>query len=360
MSKRKRSNSPSSSSDKKDDESIVAQVHRLWSRLEKHLTEKRPGVLKALNPPATEEEIKEFESKLGYPLPIEFRTLYKLHNGQESQKTEKVEDLLFHPIDFASVWLPLSACETHKEAADLDFLTTNMECLQEEKKRKMEEIKTTKRGKGGKGGKGLNVPTEDNPLNGFVGFISNHEHDDSVSCCGLLLGYHKASASPRVYRWHGEMHDVAELEDKGNFLKWFENAIKEMEILEDSDGDQNKETKEPQNDEEEKEEEQEDQSKLSMKKSTRLSDMNCIITGLFDPHEPQDIADYIIRNGGKISQNVTGTVTHMVLGKPGEIPPYRIKTGKGSKKYREAKKKKRIKTIEFEELQDIINGKKNL
>jgi len=360
MNKRKRTNSSTSttSSETKDDASIIAQVHQLWNRLEKHLKEKRPGIFESLNPPASDEELKEFETNLRFPLPIEFRTLYKIHNGQANEKASSVEECFYNPIDIAAIWMPLSECETQNSPKQLDFLTFNMKSLKEEKNKKGKTEKPPSppppppTGSGrGKGGKGLLVQTEDNPLNGFIGFISNHMNNDSVECCGILLGLDKATQLTRVYRWHGQMKDVLELEEKGTFLKWFEDTINEMENPKEDNDDDDKETKK---------EEEEKKSKLPMTTSKRLKNMNCIITGLFDPHKPQDIADYIIRNGGKISQNITGTVTHMILGKPGVIPPYNIKTGKGSKKYREAKKKKRIQTIEFEELQDIINGNKDL
>jgi len=330
------SSSSSSSSDKKSNEEIISFVHELWNRLEKNLKEKRPGIFESLNPPATDEEIKEFEKNLGFPLPLELQTLYKIHNGQNEEKTNSVEDFFLHPIEWGSVWFPLSQCQTPQSPDQLDFLTLNMDIPKTEEEKKEAPPSPppspppvrSGRGQGGKG-----FQTTDNPLASFVGFISNHTNNDSVECCGFVLGYDKKDSSTTMYRWHGQMSDVLQLEPKGNFLKWFEACVKEMENpTEDNDNDNDK-------DDDEEAKEDDNKKKLSERTSIRLKKMNCIITGLFDPYEPQEVADYIIRNGGKVSQNVTGTVTHMVLGKPGVIPPYNTKTGKGSKKYREAKKK---------------------
>jgi len=49
--------------------------------------------------------------------------------------------------------------------------------------------------------------------------------------------------------------------------------------------------------------------------------MNCIITGIFESMSPEEIAQLVLRHGGKVSTNVTGLVTHMILGESGLLPP---------------------------------------
>ena len=51
--------------------------------LETRLAARFPEMHAALRPPATDEQLDRFEAEFGYPLPAEFRTLYRWHDGSD-------------------------------------------------------------------------------------------------------------------------------------------------------------------------------------------------------------------------------------------------------------------------------------
>jgi len=59
-------------------------MKELWEQFERWLSDNWPEGLADLNPPATEEEIKELEQALGIVLPANFIECLKVHNGQKS------------------------------------------------------------------------------------------------------------------------------------------------------------------------------------------------------------------------------------------------------------------------------------
>ena len=86
-----------------------------------------------------------------------------------------------------------------------------------------------------------------------------------------------------------------------------------------------------------------------------LRGMVFVVIGLFDDKE--GIKNLINKNGGGLSASYTKNVTHGLLGKSGKTK-YGRKTGKGSKVYKDLKKKK-IPILSVDELNEMIkNGKK--
>jgi len=61
-----------------------------------------------LNPPASEQEIQEFERKIGFSLPVDFKEFYSICNGFECTedifKMVSLEDALLHEQDYGKNW----------------------------------------------------------------------------------------------------------------------------------------------------------------------------------------------------------------------------------------------------------------
>ena len=57
----------------------------LWERLETYLKSHAPGVLEFLNPPATENQIREAETVLGVSFPADLIASLRIHNGQPEE-----------------------------------------------------------------------------------------------------------------------------------------------------------------------------------------------------------------------------------------------------------------------------------
>lgn len=53
----------------------------LWQRIEQGFATHSPHLLDLLRPGASEEELLQAEEALGVPLPEDFKTFYRLHNG---------------------------------------------------------------------------------------------------------------------------------------------------------------------------------------------------------------------------------------------------------------------------------------
>jgi len=121
---------------------VGTRIKKAWTTIEKHLNKIKSPMLATLNPPATEEEIKTFETKLGRPLPLDFRTCYLIHNGQSDQT----------PVEH---WLadcplfPLEYCETHNDS-EIEFLCDGIldeedKAKEEEEKKKLKKLKKKKK-----------------------------------------------------------------------------------------------------------------------------------------------------------------------------------------------------------------------
>lgn len=53
-----------------------------WSRLKAKIEEESPRILDSLNPPASEELIRQTEEAMHVQLPDDLKAMYRLHNGQ--------------------------------------------------------------------------------------------------------------------------------------------------------------------------------------------------------------------------------------------------------------------------------------
>ena len=56
----------------------------IWNNLIELLSLQSEKLVQAINPPATEEELRDLELKLDVRLPEDFKSFYKVHNGQET------------------------------------------------------------------------------------------------------------------------------------------------------------------------------------------------------------------------------------------------------------------------------------
>ncbi|WP_406124662.1 SMI1/KNR4 family protein [Streptomyces canus] len=64
----------------------MSGVIAVWSRISRWLTENTPAHADALNPPTTDEQIAEAESKMGLSLPSELRQLLMVNNGSTAKQ----------------------------------------------------------------------------------------------------------------------------------------------------------------------------------------------------------------------------------------------------------------------------------
>lgn len=57
-----------------------------WETYKAAIQAKFPSILDQLNPPATDEQIRDLETKIGLSLPEQFKELYKINNGERQNK----------------------------------------------------------------------------------------------------------------------------------------------------------------------------------------------------------------------------------------------------------------------------------
>jgi cell wall assembly regulator SMI1 len=72
---------------------VEAAIRDIWREIELWYKEKAPGILENLKPPASDEQIKEFEVRLGTSLPPDYRASLKVHNG----------DIYFHDYKYLRI-----------------------------------------------------------------------------------------------------------------------------------------------------------------------------------------------------------------------------------------------------------------
>lgn len=65
---------------------IRDRVQNAWNRIHAAFEKIGPRSLESLNPPATEQQIVDLETKLGFPLPDDVKCSLKIHNGQDTTK----------------------------------------------------------------------------------------------------------------------------------------------------------------------------------------------------------------------------------------------------------------------------------
>lgn len=69
-----------------------------WDRLHRWYAEHLPVVMETWNPPASEEQIADFERRIGRPLPEEVKASYRIHDGQR-QRPGALYGLALHSLD---------------------------------------------------------------------------------------------------------------------------------------------------------------------------------------------------------------------------------------------------------------------
>lgn len=60
-------------------------MQSIWMRFETWLTANAPQLTDALNPAATDVELRELATTIGTELPADFVAFYRIHNGQQSE-----------------------------------------------------------------------------------------------------------------------------------------------------------------------------------------------------------------------------------------------------------------------------------
>lgn len=81
--------------------------------------------------------------------------------------------------------------------------------------------------------------------------------------------------------------------------------------------------------------------------------MNFVCTGIYSA-EHEDVEAVLKAHGAQVSATVTGLVTHLLLGETGKVGPYNTLTGKGTKKYKDAMKKKSVKHFSEEDVLALL------
>lgn len=106
------------------------KIESLWSRIHKWIDKKVPEFHAYLRPGASEEQLCEFENAIGFSVPEEFRTLYRIHNG--SYRAQFFDGCYFYSVDEIIY-------EWTRRKEDLERLCLNQNCdLDEEKEEKRE------------------------------------------------------------------------------------------------------------------------------------------------------------------------------------------------------------------------------
>src|SRR5262249_3000411 len=75
-------------------------ISELWQRIEAWLSANAPKIIGNLNPPATDAEVAAAEAALGCQMPDQWRQLYQVHNGMNSEANL---GSLFYGMEFWSL-----------------------------------------------------------------------------------------------------------------------------------------------------------------------------------------------------------------------------------------------------------------
>jgi len=295
-------------------------VRSSWKRLDIWLTTHAPATAASLQAGATETQLVDVEKALGRKLPADFRECFLIHNGQDIANLGKSEDTLFPD---GVLFLSLEECEHHRDGGNVASLAAGLIEEDDNGNTIPKAPETVKTGGRGKGGKGLGRP-DACPFSAFLSFASSEGLGREESSTGFLLGFVKGSPARVVTPW--SLQDNLSVPSAPlDFATWFCRFVNKTIESKSTDT------------------------------SSKLASINCIITGIFSV-EHELLTALIERHGGTVSQRVTGLTTHMLLGETGNVGMYNTLTGKGSKKYREAKKCRRIKIWNEEELRAVISG----
>jgi cell wall assembly regulator SMI1 len=71
--------------DERKTEAIMNTVDEAWTRIHAWLSVHAPRIMDNLNPPATDAELREAEESFGCKMPAEWQSLYRTHNGMNSE-----------------------------------------------------------------------------------------------------------------------------------------------------------------------------------------------------------------------------------------------------------------------------------
>lgn len=114
-----------------DEDKRMADAGGDWFEFERHLKEKSPKTVAALNPAATEDEVRDAESSMRLKFPPEYVKLLKIHNGQN-------DDIgpLFGRYNFAPLKEVVSTANQYD--GDSDDHTADEEKIEQDK-----EVKKT-------------------------------------------------------------------------------------------------------------------------------------------------------------------------------------------------------------------------
>ena len=100
----------------------------------------------SFNPPATEEQIKEFESALKYPLPVAYREFLKFSNGSREEMTSRRMAISLEDGELSLFWdLKEEPCDFEHELMkllkDCELEITSIKKQQENAKKDPESLK---------------------------------------------------------------------------------------------------------------------------------------------------------------------------------------------------------------------------
>jgi hypothetical protein len=68
---------------------VVARVRRFWREMERFLAHAAPAMAQTLRPGASEKALDDVAKKLGYPLNMDLRCLYRIHDGQSALSADE-------------------------------------------------------------------------------------------------------------------------------------------------------------------------------------------------------------------------------------------------------------------------------
>ncbi len=77
----------------------MKNIAKVWSEISGWLEQNLPEVITDLNPPASEEQLQQFEINFGLALPEDCKTLYRMHNGQRGQYRGAFFGMEFMPLE---------------------------------------------------------------------------------------------------------------------------------------------------------------------------------------------------------------------------------------------------------------------
>lgn len=104
------------------------QVSKYWLSYREKVNQRFPEYCKHLNPPASEDEIRHLETILGYEIPEDMKTLYRINNGEAAEGFGIFYGLYFLPLyELEQHWLSWKTIIEDGLEGLNDFCTSNPE-----------------------------------------------------------------------------------------------------------------------------------------------------------------------------------------------------------------------------------------